>query len=101
MTSLPADLSSDDDAGSPRAKPSASKLKRSTSEDKLRSGSGKAKGKSAKGATQKKPCLTGFALFRRNAYKHLLGWMDPKFKRNGKTLIADSRVVFKIMVSCM
>lgn len=70
---------------------------------KTRSGKASAREKepaaSTKGKPSRKPALTGFARVQKVAFKYLFGWLDPKFKRNGKKLIADNQVVFKFMVS--
>lgn len=56
-----------------------------------------------KGSNSSKPSrkskLKGFALAKKLAYKKVFGWLDPKFKMNGKKLIANSSVVWRFMVS--
>jgi hypothetical protein len=67
--------------------------------------SGKSKGKSltasakAALAASKKPPVSKFAALRHSAYKALFGWLDPKFKRNGKKLLSSNSVLWKFMVS--
>uniref|UniRef100_A0A383VUJ6 PAS domain-containing protein n=1 Tax=Tetradesmus obliquus TaxID=3088 RepID=A0A383VUJ6_TETOB len=64
--------------------------------------SGKFKGKSstAKAALSAamKPPVSRFAALRHSAYKALFGWLDPKFKRNGKKLLASNNVLWRFMV---
>ena len=96
-----------DSDGNGKCKPSRSKKAQGrtrdsgddTDDDEGRS-SGKAKAKSGSGGkANKKPPITGFTLWRKVAYKKLFGWLDPKFKLNGKKLVADSTVVWRFMVS--
>jgi hypothetical protein len=67
--------------------------------------SGKSKGKScsAKAAltAAKKPPVSKFAALRHSTYKALFGWLDPKFKRNGKKLLTSNIVLWRFMVSCI
>jgi hypothetical protein len=65
---------------------------------------GKSKGKSLSAsakaalAASNKPPVSKFAALRHSAYKALFGWLDPKFERNGKKLLASSSVLWKFMV---
>jgi hypothetical protein len=66
--------------------------------------SGKSKGKSltasakAALAASKKPPVSKFVALRHSAYKALFGWLDPKFKRNGKKLLTSNSVLSRFMV---
>jgi hypothetical protein len=82
--------------------PGPSKSKRRTSEAAGERSSSKTKSKPGAGksaAASKKPPVSKFAALRHSAYKVLFGWLDPKFKRNGKKLLASSSVLWKFMVS--
>lgn len=57
------------------------------------------KGAASTNKVSKKAPLTGWPLFKKTLYKKLFGWLDPKFKMNGKKLVADSRIVWRFMVS--
>jgi hypothetical protein len=85
------------------ATPRPGKGKRGTSA--AGEGRSSSKSKSKPGTTKsasasKKPPVSKFAALRHSAYKALFGWLDPKFKRNGKKLLASSSIVWKFMVSC-
>eukprot|EP00878_Enallax_costatus_P025839 GHUV01027676.1.p1 GENE.GHUV01027676.1~~GHUV01027676.1.p1 ORF type:complete len:1421 (+),score=378.88 GHUV01027676.1:621-4883(+) len=54
--------------------------------------------KGADKSSSKKPPLTKFQAFRKLAYKRCFGWLDPKFRMNGKKFIANSTVVWKFMI---
>eukprot|EP00878_Enallax_costatus_P042577 GHUV01049982.1.p1 GENE.GHUV01049982.1~~GHUV01049982.1.p1 ORF type:complete len:161 (+),score=40.20 GHUV01049982.1:3-485(+) len=41
---------------------------------------------------------TGFAKFKHDMYKKLLGWMDPRFHRKGKKLEGNSSAVWWVMI---
>jgi hypothetical protein len=86
----------------------AKKGKRRTSDAAEGRSSAKAKGKkslteSAKAAlaAAKKPPVSKFAALRHSTYKALFGWLDPKFKRNGKKLLASNKVLWRLMVSAV
>lgn len=59
----------------------------------------KLKSKTAAAAkTSKRPSVGGFAAFRKRASKVLLGWLDPRFRRNGKKLVPSNTILWKFMV---
>jgi hypothetical protein len=93
----------EDDVESPGK---AKKGKRHTSDAAEGRSASKAKGNSksltasakAALAASKKPPVSKFAALRHSAYKALFGWLDPKFKRNGKKLLASNSVLWRFMV---
>ncbi|WIA14495.1 hypothetical protein OEZ85_003017 [Tetradesmus obliquus] len=91
---------SEEDAEEPDTPATQKKGKRS-SEAAGRS-SGKLKGKSSTAkaalAAAKKAPVSKFAALRHSTYKALFGWLDPKFKRNGKKLLASNNVLWRFMV---
>jgi hypothetical protein len=98
---LTADHESDEDADE-RDTPGMQKKGKRSSETAGRS-SGKGKSGLAKAAltAAKKPPVSKFAALRHSTYKALFGWLDPKFKRNGKKLLASNKVLWRFMVSCI
>lgn len=98
---MPADDDEDEEDGNDdeESPGKAGKGKRRTS-DAAGKGKGKSLTASAKAAlaSSKKPPISKFAALRHSTYKALFGWLDPKFKRNGKKLLASNNVLWRFMV---
>jgi hypothetical protein len=96
------DGSDEEDADDPESPGKGKKGKRGT--EAAGRSSGKFKGKSltasakAALAASKKPPVSKFAALRHSVYKALFGWLDPKFKRNGKKLLTSNSVLWRFMV---
>lgn len=88
------DHQSDDDDGpnTPREPKRSASASRATGQAKAKAGTGG----SSKTTAKRKP--TGFAAYKHSLHKLLFGWLDPKFKRNGKKLLSSSSVLWRFMV---